>query len=148
MLPEVISCGALPYRIVDNNIEILLVQHVRSADKSWGIPKGKQEKNEIIQDCILREVKEETGLSVVRLEDPLANVSYVKNAIVKRLIACLAVVENGVPTPIDRKEISQAQFFKVTDLPLIHRYQLSLVKEAIRLIRAKKLTIDDSSSKN
>ena len=40
---------------------ILLVQ---SRGKLWGIPKGTKDNNETIEECSIREVKEETGLII------------------------------------------------------------------------------------
>ncbi|GHV50344.1 hypothetical protein AGMMS49579_03770 [Spirochaetia bacterium] len=42
------------------NKSILLTQ---SYNNLWGVPKGKQEENETLQECALRELKEETGIS-------------------------------------------------------------------------------------
>ena len=37
----------------------------------WDLPKGKQEPEETVEQCALREVEEETGLQQLRLGDPI-----------------------------------------------------------------------------
>jgi ADP-ribose pyrophosphatase YjhB (NUDIX family) len=41
--------------------KVLLVQ---SRGQFWGFPKGSIEQDELVQDCAIREVKEETGISI------------------------------------------------------------------------------------
>jgi len=43
--------------------KVLLVQ---SRGKLWGFPKGTKNDNESVEDCAVREIKEETGLSLTR----------------------------------------------------------------------------------
>ncbi len=57
------SCGAVIYRINEkNDIRILLVKNHNG--KCWTFPKGHIEMGENEQQTALREIKEETGLSV------------------------------------------------------------------------------------
>lgn len=57
------SCGAVVYRKNSkNNIKILLVKNHNG--KCWTFPKGHIEKDESEKQTALREIKEETGLSV------------------------------------------------------------------------------------
>lgn len=60
------SCGAVVYNIVNNNIEFLIIKH-RSGEH-WGFPKGHVEASESEHETALREVREETGLSVEIVE--------------------------------------------------------------------------------
>jgi 8-oxo-dGTP pyrophosphatase MutT (NUDIX family) len=43
--------------------------------KKWDLPKGKLDEKETLEECAVREVKEETGLKNVKLSNPLA-ISY------------------------------------------------------------------------
>lgn len=46
--------------------EILIIE--RKDNGKFGIPAGALEENETIEECIIREVKEETGLTIIDLE--------------------------------------------------------------------------------
>lgn len=56
------SCGALVYRKRQDEIEILVLKHRYGGH--WSFPKGHVEGNETEHETALREVKEETGLSI------------------------------------------------------------------------------------
>ncbi len=56
------SCGALVYRVQDNNTELLLIKHRLGGH--WSFPKGHVEPGESERQTALREVKEETGLDI------------------------------------------------------------------------------------
>jgi len=50
--------------IIENEVgEILMIK--RADNNNWGIPAGSLEEGETIKDCIIREVKEETGLQII-----------------------------------------------------------------------------------
>lgn len=50
--------------ILIENDEILLVQQKVSAKRNWSLPGGRLERGETMQQGIVREMKEETGLDV------------------------------------------------------------------------------------
>jgi 8-oxo-dGTP pyrophosphatase MutT (NUDIX family) len=54
--------------LIENNDKILLLHrhpHKSQGDK-WGVPAGKVEFNEKLEDAIIREVLEETGLTIIK----------------------------------------------------------------------------------
>jgi 8-oxo-dGTP pyrophosphatase MutT (NUDIX family) len=53
--------------VLNENDEILMIFR----RGSWDLPKGKLDEGETIEECAVREVKEETGLVDVRLKNPL-----------------------------------------------------------------------------
>ena len=46
-------------------------------NKHWDLPKGKMEKGESQQDCAVREVKEECGISELDISDPIETIYHV-----------------------------------------------------------------------
>lgn len=61
---ELVTC----VMIHDTHKDQVLVQDRKKAYPGWGFPGGHLEKGESIVECAVREVREETGLSVDRLE--------------------------------------------------------------------------------
>lgn len=70
----VVAAGAVCWRIVDGVAKILVVHRAERADVS--LPKGKVDPGETLPETAVRELHEETGLSVV-LGAPLGTVEYV-----------------------------------------------------------------------
>jgi 8-oxo-dGTP pyrophosphatase MutT (NUDIX family) len=61
-MAEVEAAGGVVWRRSGEGIEIVLVHRPRYDD--WSLPKGKLDKGESFEDAAVREVEEETGLSV------------------------------------------------------------------------------------
>lgn len=72
--PPVRAAGALCWRLVDGKARILVVHRGDRADVS--LPKGKVDPGETLPETAVREIAEETGLSVT-LGAPLGTVEYV-----------------------------------------------------------------------
>jgi 8-oxo-dGTP pyrophosphatase MutT (NUDIX family) len=67
------AAGGVVWRRRDGQPEVILVHRPRYDD--WSFPKGKAEEGESDEDCALREVHEETGLTCT-LGSSLPPVSY------------------------------------------------------------------------
>lgn len=69
--PDIVSCGGIIYRIVNNRIEIVLLHRFQTKKwehDSWHLPKGVQSLGETLKETALREIREETGYSVKIIE--------------------------------------------------------------------------------
>ncbi len=73
-LPPVVAAGAVCWRVLDGEVRILVVHRASYGDISF--PKGKVEPRETLPEAAVRELREETGLSVV-LGAPLGVAEYV-----------------------------------------------------------------------
>lgn len=68
-----VSCGGVIYQHCNGAYEIALVG--RSAQGTWGLPKGTPSEGESPEETALREVSEETGLEP-KLVEPIGSIQY------------------------------------------------------------------------
>lgn len=131
------SCGAVVYNIVNNNIEFLIIKH--SSGEHWGFPKGHVEALESERETALREIKEETGLSVEIIQEFIYRMKYSpKASIVKEVVYFLAKSD-------DREvlcQISEISEFKWLTLKeaikvVTHENSRKLLREAYFFIKDK-----------
>lgn len=71
----VLAAGAVCWKIVNAKVKVLLVR--RTQHKDISLPKGKLDPGETLPECAVREIAEETGLSIA-LGAPLGTVEYVQ----------------------------------------------------------------------
>ena len=105
--------------------EVLLLNHrFWSPTKSWGLPTGYAEKQETLEQTVIREVKEETGLAVT-----VGKLVRLKSGFRHRLeVAYLASLVGGT-LQVDGKEISEAKWFSIDDLASgLHPAHRSLIE--------------------
>jgi len=67
------AAGGVPWRRRNGHLEVLVVHREKYDD--WSFPKGKNRPGESDEDCVVREVAEETNLDVT-IADELATVVY------------------------------------------------------------------------
>ncbi len=89
-----VSCGAVIARMTDAGREILLIRHANGGH--WAFPKGHVEANETEVETALREIREETGLSVTLDTGFRAVVTYSpKPGVMKDVIYFAAELAGG-----------------------------------------------------
>jgi ADP-ribose pyrophosphatase YjhB (NUDIX family) len=104
-----VTTGAV---IVDDDNRVLLLKHVFRTGSGWGIPGGFMNKGEQPEAAIRREVREEIGLGLDRLE--LAFVRTLKQAGQVEIYFRAAPRGASEPRSI---EIKSAEWFKPDELP-------------------------------
>lgn len=138
----VVSCGAVTWKLdALGEPEVLLIKQFIN-DDVWGMPKGHMNVGENYTQCAVREVKEETGVSVVLLErlPDCQSLSWKKN---KTVVSFLAVPEKGTSlAPIhtgEHSEVADARWFTFNEVKKLRlvTYQAPVVEEAMRLIRER-----------
>ena len=134
----VISCGAVPYRVTQNGAEVLLIKQFQNRE-IWGFPKGHLNFGETFEQCAIREVREETGITV-NLLDKLSSVTTTYGDEEKVVHSWLAMQScNSIPNASDPDcEIAEVRWWKIFSLPNVHLYQRSLFNEVVEILRNKR----------
>ena len=118
--------------IVENNIgQILIIERVDNGQ--IGIPAGSLEENETIEACIIREVKEETGLTIVDLEvigissNPATeSVEYPNGDKIQYFtIEFYSKNWSGAIKVEDAEEVKKAQFMDISIIDQLPKNELS-----------------------
>ena len=107
--------------VFNGNNELLL--NLRSDTNTWGIPGGSKELNETLEECAIRELKEETNINVNDLE--LITVLSGKEYYFKYpnedeldcVIALYKVLNHEGELNINDGESKQLKFFSLDNLP-------------------------------
>lgn len=137
------SCGAILYRIrPDQKIEYLILYQHRSG--TWSIPKGHIDANESEEETALREVWEETGLSVSLVKGFRRELSYTVSAKTsKNLVIFLAEAQGELS--LGANEISDSLWAeKATAISRLGGRSIGRILEAAEVFIQTRLMRHDS----
>jgi 8-oxo-dGTP pyrophosphatase MutT (NUDIX family) len=111
------SCGALVYYKNGDRLQILILKHRLGGQ--WSFPKGHMENDETEVETALREVNEETGLTITLLDGFREMVSYFpKPGVSKDVVYFLGFTDDST-TVMKEDEIGDIRW---VDLNHCHRY--------------------------
>ena len=130
----IISVGATTL-VFNKNNELLL--NLRSDTNDWGIPGGGKELNETLEECAIRELKEETNLDITQLE--LVTVlsgeeyyfKYPNDDEVDCVIALYKVNEYDGEININDGESKKLEFFSLDNLPNLESRAKNIIDKII-----------------
>ena len=96
------SCGAVVYRIINDEVRYLLIKNRRSTH--WGFPKGHVEKGETFEQTAIREVLEETGIHIKILPQFASKSEYTIQGRVEKSVTIFLAKTKDTQTTIQREE--------------------------------------------
>lgn len=115
------SCGAIVARKTESGREILLIRHVNGGH--WAFPKGHVEKGETEEQTALREILEETGLTVTLDTGFRTVVTYSpKRGVMKDVVYFAAEVVGGV-AQMQVEEVSDMRWVALSDTDAYITYE-------------------------
>ena len=126
----------------DLNKVILVLNRLsyQKGENKWGLPKGHIEKNEKINMCAMREIKEETGLNFKLL-------SYHRCIKINNSYYFIIVLNTNKEiclNPIDNNEIIFTKWFDIKEIEHINKnYDTRLVFKESKLNKIKDIITND-----
>jgi len=131
------SCGALVYRKQGEDIQMLVLRHKMGGH--WSFPKGHVEKGETETQTALREVLEETGLSIQLMDGFREMVSYSpRPGVSKDVVYFLGYAEDS-RTVMQEEEISEIRWVNLGGIGnyLTYDNDRMLIRAIKRFLRKK-----------
>lgn len=114
------SCGVIVYRIVDGNIEYLLVKEYYCY--GWSIPKGHMEAGESESDTAIREAWEEVGVRVTPDMEFIRTVEYTIQPVYKKEVV-FRISEFKGESRVVKPGIEETGWFVLSEAKKLLKYQ-------------------------
>ena len=112
------SAGGVVVRTIEGVPHTLLI---RDPYRKWGLPKGHGEEGESLAETALREVREETGLTDLRLGPELVTIDWVFRLEGRRIhkfaTFFLMYSDRGAPVPETDEGISACEWVPLEEAP-------------------------------
>ncbi len=106
------SCGGLIYRERDGRTELLLLKH--RCGGHWSFPKGHMESGETEMQTALREIREETGLTVFLRDGFREAVEYSpKPGVKKQVVYFIGFTLNESTLHPQEEEVSEITWMEI-----------------------------------
>ncbi len=126
--------------IINSSREILIAQRLdnKSMGGMWEFPGGKQEKNELIEFTIAREIREEIGIDV-DVEEKLISFAHAYTHKKFHFHVYICKFISGTPQPIQSQQLRWVKHCDLIDYPFPAANSLIISKLDQYLLRTKKI---------
>jgi ADP-ribose pyrophosphatase YjhB (NUDIX family) len=102
--------------VLDDEDRVLLLRHTYRGSRPWGLPGGGLKPGESLEECVEREVLEETGLKV-EAEHLLSAAAHYDRRLVDMIFSCRVLPGYDLRTFAPNAEVAEARFFSRDELP-------------------------------
>jgi ADP-ribose pyrophosphatase YjhB (NUDIX family) len=126
--------------VCDDEGRVLLLKHTYRRRNPWGLPGGGLTPGESLEECLKREIREETGMEVV-VEKMLSAGAHPDRRLVDAIFACKLRPGESLASFRPNTEISEARFFPPDRLPKEVSWGLrQLLDVALRQARGEQIS--------
>lgn len=128
------SCGAVVFRNENDNTKFLLIRNRRSAH--WGFPKGHIEPGETQEETAIREVLEETGLSIEILPGFVKKSDYTIQGRIEKSVSIFLAKTIETSYTLQEEEIEECGWFSYDDALATLNYENDkvILKDAYKFL--------------
>mgnify|MGYP001572099822 FL=1 len=136
---QAVTVDIIIFGIQDNELKVLLVKRgVEPFKGMWAIPGGFVKINESLEDAAIRELKEETGVGDVYLEQLYTFGGLNRDPRGRVITAAYFALVNFEKIKLDAKtDVSEAKWFSVLKLPKLAFDHDKILKYAIKRLKWK-----------
>lgn len=130
-----VTADCIVYHRNGDSIEVLLIKRKNEPYKAcWAFPGGFINIDESAEDAATRELREETGLEVAKIEQ-LKAYSNPERDPRERIITIAFIAESDIKDVKGSDDAQEAKWFSIDELPPLAFDHEDILKDAIKRIR-------------